>query len=162
MGFWDSIRKDIEKGVKEVRTGWKEGLNVVKAKALDLTREARRMASSGTAAVTAETGRMARLGKIRYERLRLSQAAQTKFTDLGGRMYDLIQKKRQALTLDAQTGRMVEEIRRLEQQIKALEAEARQLSKQVRRAPSAKGRRKTGARVSSRRRTKTAKRAKGS
>jgi hypothetical protein len=72
MDFWESVKKDLQKGLKEGFDFLKEGAAVVKVKAEELTDE----------------------GKKRYKIYELKAKVQSEIADLGGRVYDLSSKNK--------------------------------------------------------------------
>ncbi len=99
MGFWDRIKKDIKKGYEEGLSAIKEGSVVVKKKAGELAEE----------------------GKKQIKLFELKQKVQGRFTDLGGRVYDLVSSKKESPLQDAKVKSTISSITKLEEQITTLE-----------------------------------------
>lgn len=98
MNFWDKIRRDVEKGIKE-------GLSVVKEKAVVAREKAEEL--------TAE-------GRKRYKIFALKMKVQRAMSELGGRIYDISAKVKNPLT-DKKVKGFIGKIKRLESQIMKLE-----------------------------------------
>ena len=99
MTFWDKVKKDVQKGFKEGIAFMKEGANVVMEKAEALTDE----------------------GKKRLKIFDLQTKVQKEIGDLGGRVYDLSDKKKNPM-LDKKVNAIVSRLKKLELQIKTLES----------------------------------------
>lgn len=102
MDFWEKVKKDLQKGIREGITFVKEGAVVVKEKAEELTEEA----------------------KKQYRIFNLKTKVQKEITELGGRIYDLSSKTRNPMT-DRKVKTIVSRINKLEAQIKKLEEAAK-------------------------------------
>ena len=98
MSFWDKVKKDIQKGLKEGMAFVKEGATVVMEKAEELTEE----------------------GKKRYNIFELKTKVQKEITELGGKVYDLSSKKKNPL-LDNKVKANISRIKKLEVKIDKLE-----------------------------------------
>lgn len=122
MGFWARVKKDLPVGMRG-------GINAFKEGAAVLSRETRRMAKSSASVMSTETRRMAQVSKLRYQRLRLSQKAQDKLTEIGGRVYDLASQDLKGLRLDPELKTLIAQAKELEEGIKELEAKIQVLSK---------------------------------
>ncbi len=99
MGLWDKIRGDIQKGYKEGLAAIKEGSIVVKKKAGELAEE----------------------GRKQIKLFELKQKVQGRFTDLGGRIYDLVRSNKDNLLEDKKIKSTVNAINKLEDQITRIE-----------------------------------------
>jgi hypothetical protein len=98
MDFWEDVKKDLQKGLKEGLDFLKEGAAVVKVKAEELTDE----------------------GKKRYKIYELKAKVQSKIEDLGGRVYDLDSKKKSPMQ-DKKVKAIISCIKRLEARIAKME-----------------------------------------
>ncbi len=98
MTFWDKVKKDVSKGVKEGMAAMKEGAEYVKVKAGELTDE----------------------GKRRMELFELKSKVQRDFEALGGQVYHLHTQKKQPMT-DAKVKTVLNRIRKFESKIARLE-----------------------------------------
>lgn len=100
MGFWDSIRKDIKRGIDEGLEAFKEGTEAIKQRAGSLTEDIRK--------------------KVKV--FELKQKIQVQLTELGGRVYEVTSPdKRKNPMTDDQTKRIIDRIRRIERQVSKLE-----------------------------------------
>ena len=91
MDFWESVKRDLQKGLKE-------GATVVKVKAEELTDE----------------------GKKRYKVYELKAKVQSKVEGLGGRVYDLSSKNKNPMQ-DKKVKAIITCIKKLEARIAKLE-----------------------------------------
>ena len=98
MDFWESVKKDLEKGVKEGLDFLKEGAAIVKVKADELTDE----------------------GKKRYKIYELKAKVQGEIEDLGGRVYDLSSKNKNPMQ-DQRVKAIMTRIKKFETRIAKLE-----------------------------------------
>ncbi len=98
MSFWEKVKKDLQKGVKEGIAAVKGGAAFVMEKAEELTEE----------------------GKRRYKLMDLKAKVQKEVADLGGKVYDLSFKVKNPLA-DAKIKGIISKIKKLETDIKKLE-----------------------------------------
>ena len=98
-GLFDKIKKDVKKGFKEGIAAVVQGASVVSAKMSELTAE----------------------GKRQYKMLALQLKIQTQMTELGGRTYDVLNKKQSPET-DRKIKAVFVKIKKLEAQLHKLEA----------------------------------------
>lgn len=98
MSFWEKVKKDLEKGIKEGISFVKEGAVVVMEKAEELTEEGKRL----------------------YRVFELKTKVQKEIAELGGKVYDLSSKRKNPL-VDAKVKANIARIKKLEGQIKKLE-----------------------------------------
>ena len=102
MSFWDSVKKDLTKGLKESYEYAKEkagvGYDYAKEKAEELTEE----------------------GKRRLKILNLKLKVRMEMTDLGGKVYDMSGSPKNPLN-DTKVKASVSRIKRFEAQIAKLE-----------------------------------------
>jgi len=98
MDFWENVKKDLQKGLKEGLDFLKEGAAIVKVKAEELTDE----------------------GKKRYKIYELKSRVQREIADLGGRVYDLDSKKK-SLMQDKRVKAIISRIKKLEVRLAKLE-----------------------------------------
>lgn len=98
MDFWESVKKDLQKGLKEGFDFLKEGAAVVKVKAEELTDE----------------------GKKRYKIYELKAKVQGEIEDLGGRVYDLSSKNKNPMQ-DKRVKTIMTRIKKIETRIAKLE-----------------------------------------
>ena len=122
MKFWERVKKDLHLAMEE-------GVDLFKEGTATFTKEARRMANKGAATMREETRRMARLGRLRYQVYRLNQKAQTNFTEMGGKVYDLASKDLKRFKLNEGLKKLILENKEIERQVETLESEIRKLSK---------------------------------
>lgn len=106
MNFWEKIRRDVQRGIKEGLSVVKEGAAVAREKAEELTAE----------------------GKRRYEVFDLKMKVQREMSELGGKVYDLSARVKNPLT-DKRVKGIIGKIKKLETQIMKLEG---QVEKKVR------------------------------
>jgi len=99
MGLWDRIKKDVKKGFEEGAAAVRQGATVAVEKAEELAEE----------------------GKRRYKVFELKQKVQSNFTELGGRVYDLVAKGAKNPLPDAKVKSTISGIKKLETQITKLE-----------------------------------------
>lgn len=118
MGFfdtidWETIKKDLQKGLEKGMAAMKRGAIVAKKRAGELTEE----------------------GKKQYQILTLKTKVHRGISDLGARVYALMGSRGKNPALDAKVKDMVTQIRRHEAQISALEKmPARSAGKKARKA----------------------------
>ncbi len=98
MDFWEKIKNDVQKGIKEGIGMVKEGVTVVKAKAEELTEE----------------------GKRRLKIFELKTKVHREISELGGKVYDLKEKLKNPM-LDKKIRAIIARIKKLEAQIAKLE-----------------------------------------
>ena len=98
-GLFDKIKKDVKKGFEEGFAAVVQGASVVSAKMSELTAE----------------------GKRQYKMLALQLKIQTQMTELGGRTYDVLNKK-QSPEMDRKIKAVFVKIKKLEAQLHKLEA----------------------------------------
>ena len=106
MTFWEKVKRDLQKGLKEGIAIVKESAAVVRGKAEELTEE----------------------GKKRYKIYELKTKVQKEISELGGRVYDLSSKIKNPM-LDRKVKTIVARIKKIETQITKLEGKARASSK---------------------------------
>ncbi len=110
MGFWENVKRDIQKGFKEGIGIVKEGVTVVREKAEELTEE----------------------GKRRLKIFDLKTKVQREFAELGGKIYDLSSKMKNPM-LDSKVKTVMSRIKKLEMQIARLEGNVKKPLKKVNR-----------------------------
>jgi len=106
MGFWQKVKKDLQRGIREGITVVKEGAAVVKEKVEELTEE----------------------GKRQYKIFALKTKVQKEIAELGGRVYDLSAEVKNPM-LDRKVKAIVARIKKLEAQITKLEGKKKGISK---------------------------------
>jgi peptidoglycan hydrolase CwlO-like protein len=119
MNFWEKIKKDIRKGIKEGIGIVKEGATVVREKAEELTEE----------------------GKKRIKIFDLKTKVQKEISELGGKIYDLSSKVKNPM-LDSKVKSAVARIKKLETQIAGLEGKIKIVPKKAARKPAVKSKSK--------------------
>jgi hypothetical protein len=102
MDFWEKVKRDIQKGIKEGIGIVSEGVTVVKEKAGELTEE----------------------GKRRLKLFELQTKVQKETAELGGKVYDLSSKMKNPM-LDSKVKAVVSRIKKLETQMAKLEGRKR-------------------------------------
>lgn len=98
MNFWEKIRRDVQRGIKEGLVMVKEGAAVAREKAEELTAE----------------------GRKRYRIFDLKMKVQREMSELGGKVYDLSSRVKNPLS-DKKVKGMIGKIKKLETQIMKLE-----------------------------------------
>jgi len=98
MDFYQKIKGDLQKGIKEGITVVKEGAAVVKEKVEELTEE----------------------GKKQYNIFLLKTKVQKEISELGGRIYDLSAKLKNPM-VDKKVKALITRIKKLEAQVTRLE-----------------------------------------
>lgn len=106
MDFWEKIKNDIRKGIKEGAGIVKVGVTVVKAKAEELSEE----------------------GKRRLRIFELQTKVQREVSELGGKVYDLSSKVKNPM-LDKKVKAILARVKKLETQIVKLEGKKKGASK---------------------------------
>ncbi len=102
MDFWEKVKADIRKGIREGVGLVKEGAAVVKEKAEELTEE----------------------GKKRLRILDLKMKAEGQLSELGGRVYAISPEKKNPAS-DSKVKAIIARIKKLEAQIAKLEGAPR-------------------------------------
>jgi len=74
MAFWENIKKDIKKGIDE-------GIHIMK---------------EGTASMIERAEALAEEGRRKVRSFEIKQKIQVQFAELGGKLYDLLEKKSKA------------------------------------------------------------------
>jgi hypothetical protein len=97
MGYWDDMKKDFQRSLKESMSLLKEKAATMKEKAEELTEE----------------------GKKRYKIFNIQMKMQNEIAELGGRIYDLSSKSGNPL-LDKKVKTLAARIRKLETQVAKL------------------------------------------
>jgi hypothetical protein len=100
MDFWEKVKKDIQKGIKEGVEFVREGATVMKKKAGELSEE----------------------GKKQYRIMETRIKVQKEMTELGGKVYSISSKAKNPL-LDRKVKAIINKIRKFENQIAKLKGE---------------------------------------
>jgi len=100
MSFWEDVKKGLQKGVKE-------GVYLLKEKAIVVREKAEELAEEG---------------KRRYKIFELQTKVQKEIAELGGRVYDLSSKLKNPL-FDKKVKSLIARIKKLEKQVTKLEKE---------------------------------------
>ncbi|MGD0883999.1 MAG: hypothetical protein ABSA46_03830 [Thermodesulfovibrionales bacterium] len=113
MNFWEAVKKDMQRGIKEGIDVVKEGAVVVRKRAETLTEEA----------------------KKHYNIFELKTKVQKEIAELGGSVYDLSSTSKNPL-LDKKVKSIIDRIKKMEIQIRKLEGkpEAKQKRKPARKS----------------------------
>ena len=106
MDFWEKIRKDLQRGIREGVAAVKEGATVLKGKAEELTEE----------------------GKRKYKIYDLKTKVQKEIAELGGRVYGLSDEAGNPLE-DQKVGAIIKKIKILEARITRLEEKSAKASR---------------------------------
>ena len=114
MDFWETIKRDIQKSLREGIVKVREGVTVAKAKAEELTEE----------------------GKKRIKILELKTKVQREIAELGGRVYTISQKTKN-LSADRRVQSLITKIKKLEERITKLEG--KQVKKMKRKRVTKRG-----------------------
>jgi hypothetical protein len=102
MDFWEKVKNDIQKGIKDGAAIVRQGVTVVREKAEELTDE----------------------GRKRLKLLDLKMKVQREVSELGGKIYDLSSKVKNPM-LDKKVKAVISRIKKLEIQIAKLEDRAK-------------------------------------
>ncbi|MEW6162755.1 MAG: hypothetical protein AB1606_05535 [Nitrospirota bacterium] len=102
MSFWEKVKEDLQKGIKEGVYLLKEKAMVVKGKAEELAEE----------------------GKRRYKIFELQAKVQKEIAELGGRVYDLSPKLKNPM-LDKRVKAIIARIKKLEARVTKLKGRER-------------------------------------
>ena len=97
-GLFDKVKKDVKKGIEEGIAVVKEGASIVSGKMGELTAE----------------------GKRQYKMFDLRAKIQGQMTELGGRVYDLLDGKKSPAA-DSRIKAVFVKIKKLEEQLRRLE-----------------------------------------
>jgi len=108
MDFWEKIKRDIRKGMREGIVKVKEGMTIAKAKAEELTEE----------------------GKRRLNIFETKTKVQKEISELGGRIYNLSQKVKNPMA-DKKVNAIISRIRKFEMQLAKLEGKQKVSSKRT-------------------------------
>jgi len=108
MSFWEEVKKDLRKGVKE-------GVHLLKEKAIVVKEKAEELAEEG---------------KRRYKLFELQTKVQKEIAELGGRVYDLSSKLKNPL-LDKKVKSLIARIKKLEEQVTKLEGKTKGAIKKI-------------------------------
>lgn len=108
MDFWEKIKSDVQKGIREGFGIVREGVIVAKAKAEELTEE----------------------GKRRLKIFELKTKVQREISELGGRVYAVSEKLKNPM-LDKKAKAVIARIKRLETQIAKLEDKKKAVFRKV-------------------------------
>ena len=106
MDFWQKVKRDVQKGIKE-------GVEVMK---------------EGVAAAKEKAGEMSEEGKRRYKIFLLKTNVQKEISELGGKIYGLSTKLKNPM-LDSKVKTAIAKIRKIESEIVKLEKEAQKAVK---------------------------------
>jgi hypothetical protein len=113
MTFWNKVREDMSKGL---RTGMKQGVSALK---------------EGSNIAAEKAGQMAEMGKIRYQIFLLEQQIEKNFSEMGSRIYDLIESRSKAPLSDGMVKKNLMEAKKLEKKIKLLQGKMEHLRKKA-------------------------------
>src|SRR3972149_5574233 len=108
MDFWQKVKRDVQKGIKE-------GVEVM---------------IEGVAAAKEKAGEMSEEGKRRYKIFLLKTNVQKEISELGGKIYGLSAKVKNPM-LDSKVKAAIAKIRKIESEIVKLEKEAQKAVKKV-------------------------------
>jgi hypothetical protein len=107
MTFWDSIKKDIKKGLDE-------GIHVMK---------------EGTATFIERAEALAEEGKKRIKEFEIKQKIQVQLTELGGKVHDLLEKNVKSPTTHPSVKSILKKIENLKDQLVKAEEKAKPKAK---------------------------------
>jgi hypothetical protein len=107
MTFWDSIKKDIKKGIDE-------GIHVMK---------------EGTATVIERAEALAEEGKKKIKVFEIKQKIQVQLTELGGKVHDLLEKNAKSPTAHPSVKNILKKIENLKEQLKKVEVKVKTKAK---------------------------------
>jgi hypothetical protein len=108
MDFWEKIKSDIQKGIREGFGIVREGVTVARAKAGELTEE----------------------GKRRLKIFELKTKVQREISELGGRVYAVSEKLKNPM-LDKKAKAVIARIKKIELQIAKLEGKKKAAFRKV-------------------------------
>lgn len=108
MDFWNKVKADIQKGIKEGVGLLKEGVSAVKEKAGELTEE----------------------GKKQLKLFELKTKVQKEISELGGRVYDIKATAKNPM-LDGKVKAIISRIKKLETQIVNFEKPKKEATKKA-------------------------------
>jgi len=108
MNFWDTIKKDLQKG-------WKDGMAVVK---------------EGATFVQKKAGELTDEGKKQYRIFELKAKVQREITEMGGKVYDASKKMKNPM-LDSSVKAIMARLLKLEDQIAVLEGKPKKAVKKA-------------------------------
>jgi peptidoglycan hydrolase CwlO-like protein len=108
MDFWEKVKRDIQRGMREGIGVFKGGVTVVKEKAEELTEE----------------------GKKRLKVFELKTKVQREIAELGGKVYDLSSKVKNPM-LDSKVKAVISRVKKLETQIAKLEGKVKGTTRKV-------------------------------
>ena len=106
MDFWQKVKKDVQKGIKEGVEAMKEGVAAAREKAGEGSEE----------------------GKRRYKIFLLKTNVQKEISELGGKIYGLSANVKNPM-LDSKVKAAIAKIRKIESEIVKLEKDAQQTVK---------------------------------
>ncbi|MBI5378527.1 MAG: hypothetical protein HZA23_00025 [Nitrospirae bacterium] len=125
MGFWETVKREARKGMEE---GWvlaKRGAEVAKIQAEEAWKK-------GSVVAREKASEMAEIGRLRVQIYLAHQKAQRNFTEIGGKVYDLL-KSGVAKPLEAAPVRkLLADTAKLERQVAKLEKQAAAVGKKGR------------------------------
>ena len=96
MTLWNKVKADMKKGMRKGVSALREGSNVAAEKA----------------------GKLAEMGKIRYQIFLLEQKAEQNFSKMGKRIYQLIGEKVKNPVADPIVRKSISEAKQLEKKLK--------------------------------------------
>ncbi len=108
MDFWQKVKRDVQKGIKDGVEVMREGVAVAKEKA----------------------GEMSEEGKRRYQIFLLKTKVQKEISELGGKVYGLSAKVKNPM-LDSKVKAALAKIKKIELQIVKLETKAQKSVKKA-------------------------------
>ncbi|MEK6589622.1 MAG: hypothetical protein AABZ11_02990 [Nitrospinota bacterium] len=106
MNFWEGVKKNLKKGIKE-------GIEVVKG---------------GAVVVKKKAGELSEEGKRRYRIYELHRKVHREMAELGGVIYDLSSKVENPM-LSSNVKEIIDRIKKLEEKVKGLEEKQKILSR---------------------------------
>ena len=109
MTLWNKVKTDMKKGMKKGVSVLREGSNVAAEKA----------------------GQLAEMGKVRYQIFLLEQKVEKNFSEMGKRIYQLIEEKVKNPAVDPIVRKGISEAKKLEKKLKTLHDNTALLRKKV-------------------------------
>lgn len=125
MGFWDVVKREARKGLEE-------GLELAKQGAVVARERAGEAWMKGSAVAREKAAEMAEIGRLRVQIYLAHQKAQRNFTEIGGKVYDLLKSGAKNPLEAAPIRKLLADTAKLERQIDRLKKQAAAVGKKGR------------------------------
>jgi hypothetical protein len=125
MGFWETVKREARKGMEE---GWelaKRGAVVARVQAEETWKK-------GSVVAKEKAAEMAEIGRLRVQIFLAHQKAQRNFTEIGGKVYDLLKSGAKNPLEAAPIRKLLADTAKLERQIDRLKKQAAAVGKKGR------------------------------